>query len=95
LSKLVFTNVGTVGKPYRGVISRVRTLLREVATFVQDSPGSKAAVQASTAVLVNSLGTSTVLMNGKALTGVTPTGTFVTTVTFTVAGGAITAIALS
>lgn len=39
--------------------------------------------------------TQTVVVNGETLTGVTPTGVYATTVTFTVAGGAITAIALS
>jgi len=37
----------------------------------------------------------TIVANGEVLTGVTPTGTFATTVTFTVANGAITAIALA
>jgi hypothetical protein len=39
--------------------------------------------------------TSTLVNTGQTLTGVTPTGTFTTTVTFTVAGGVISAIALS
>jgi hypothetical protein len=39
--------------------------------------------------------TAALITSGQALTGVTPTGTFTTTVTFTVAGGVITAIALS
>ena len=37
----------------------------------------------------------TIVTNGETLTGVTPSGTFNTTVTFTVANGAITGIALS
>jgi hypothetical protein len=40
-------------------------------------------------------GSAAIITNSQALTGVTPTGTFVTTVTFTVSGGLITAIALS
>lgn len=39
--------------------------------------------------------TSTVVTNGQDLTGVTPSGTYTDTVTFTVAGGVITAIVLS
>ena len=39
--------------------------------------------------------TQTVVVNGQALTGVAPTGTYTSRVTFTVASGAITAIALS
>jgi len=37
----------------------------------------------------------TLVLDGETLTGVTPTGTYATTVTFTVVSGAITAIALS
>jgi hypothetical protein len=39
--------------------------------------------------------TSTVVVNGQELTGVTPSGTYVSNVKFTVSNGAITAIALS
>lgn len=39
--------------------------------------------------------TATVVTNGQQLTGVTPSGTYVSKVTFTVAGGVITGIALS
>lgn len=39
--------------------------------------------------------TKTVVTNGQALNGVAPTGTYTNTVTFTVAGGVITAIVLS
>ena len=48
--------------------------------------------------LVNSLITtldSAVVTDGETLTGVTPTGTFSTTVTFSVSSGAITGISLS
>jgi len=38
---------------------------------------------------------STLVTNGEELTGVTPSGTYTSKVTFTVAAGAITAIALS
>jgi len=40
-------------------------------------------------------GTITTVETGKALTGVTPSGSYTNTVTFTVANGAITAIVLS
>lgn len=40
-------------------------------------------------------GTKTVVTSGQQLSGVTPTGTYVSKVTFTVAGGVITAITLS
>ena len=40
-------------------------------------------------------GTKTVVTSGQQLSGVTPTGTYVSKVTFTVVGGAITAIVLS
>ncbi len=39
--------------------------------------------------------TQTVVSSGQELTGVTPSGSYVDTVTFTVAGGVITAIVLS
>lgn len=39
--------------------------------------------------------TQTIVVNGETLTGVAPTGTYTNTVTFTVANGVITAIALS
>lgn len=39
--------------------------------------------------------TQTVVSSGQALTGVTPSGIYTNTVTFTVAGGVITAIVLS
>lgn len=71
-------------------------------------PGTMNAAQitetdAALTALVNALaaadavasGTVYTLKSGFALTGVTPSGTFSTTVTFTVANGAITAIALS
>lgn len=44
---------------------------------------------------VSAPATAALITSGQALTGVTPTGTFATTVTFTVANGVITAIALS
>ena len=40
-------------------------------------------------------GTKTVVISGQGLTGVTPSGVYVSKVTFTVVGGAITAIVLS
>lgn len=40
-------------------------------------------------------GTKTVVTSGQQLSGVAPTGTYVSKVTFTVAGGVITAITLS
>lgn len=40
-------------------------------------------------------GTQTIVSHNQALTGVAPTGTYTNTVTFTVAGGVITGIALS
>lgn len=40
-------------------------------------------------------GTKTVVTSGQQLTGVTPSGTYVSKVTFTVVGGIITAIVLS
>ncbi len=40
-------------------------------------------------------GTKTVVTSGQQLSGVTPSGTYVSKVTFTVVGGAITAIVLS
>lgn len=69
---------------------------------VVNSAGSKtvvgdAAVNEATGVLtqVTLPATAALITSAQALTGVTPTGTFTTTVTFTVAGGVITAIALS
>lgn len=69
---------------------------------VKNSAGSKtvvgdAVVNEATGVLtqVDLPATAAMITSGQALTGVAPTGTFTTTVTFTVAGGVITAIALS
>lgn len=44
---------------------------------------------------VTMVASGTIVTNGQALTGVTPTGSFVTTVTFAVAGGLITGVTLS
>lgn len=46
-------------------------------------------------VSVNLPATAALITTGQALTGVTPSGAFLTTVTFTVAAGVITAIVLS
>lgn len=68
---------------------------------VKNSAGSKtvtgARVDVAAGVIedVNLPATAALITSAQALTGVTPTGTFVTTVTFTVANGVITAIALS
>lgn len=69
---------------------------------VKNSAGTKtvtgdAVVNEATGVLtqVDLPATAAIITSAQALTGVTPTGSFVTTVTFTVAGGVITAIALS
>lgn len=54
-----------------------------------------AVLTGSTLTRVAAPATAAIITSGQALTGVTPTGTFATTVTFTVANGVITAIALS
>lgn len=68
---------------------------------LQNSTGSVAGgaavvtVAAGVPTNVRAPATTAVVPTGTALTGVTPTGTYTNTVTFTVAGGVITAIALS
>lgn len=69
---------------------------------VKNSAGTKTVVgdavyNEATGVLtqVDLPATAAMITSAQALTGVTPTGTFITTVTFTVAGGVITAIVLS
>lgn len=54
-----------------------------------------AVVAASTLTRVSLPATAAIITSTQALTGVTPSGTYTNTVTFTVAGGVITAIALS
>ena len=95
MSKIVFPAPTAARKPYRGFYSRLRDALREAASQTQDSPASKAGVVGQINALFKFFGTTTAVSTAQTLTGVTPTGTYVTTVTFTVAGGVITAIALS
>ena len=52
-------------------------------------------MQAALAAVGGTGTTTTIVSTGQQLTGVTPTGTYASKVTFTVANGAITAIALS
>lgn len=59
-----------------------------------DSPAT-AVVSGAVITGVRLAATKTIVTSGQALTGVTPTGTFTTTVTFTVAAGLITGIVLS
>jgi hypothetical protein len=85
-----------VGAPYRGFVDKLRNWLREAGTQTQKNPGSKTAILAQIKAFVAAVaGTSTVITTAQTLTGVAPTGVFATTVTFTVAGGVITAITLS
>lgn len=59
-----------------------------------DSPAT-ASVSANTLNNVRLAATKTIVTSGQALTGVTPSGTYTNTVTFTVTDGLITAIVLS
>lgn len=54
-----------------------------------------AVVTAGALTRVSAPATAAIVTSAQTLTGVTPTGTYATTVTFTVANGVITAIALS
>nr|UVX49299.1 MAG: hypothetical protein [Bacteriophage sp.] len=51
--------------------------------------------QAALAAIGGGTSTTTIVSNGQQLTGVTPSGTYASKVTFTVANGVITAIAMS
>lgn len=68
------------------------TLRAEVKAAADEAIAAATAVGGEGAELP---ATQTVVSSGQALTGVTPSGTYTDTVTFTVAGGVITAIALS
>ena len=77
---------------------RVQQALHKFAqgTVTETTAYSEFSVELNT--LLNNLVTTldgTIVNDGDTLTGVTPTGTFNTTVTFTVTSGAITGIALS
>lgn len=54
-----------------------------------------AVVTAGTLTRISAPATAAIVTSSQTLTGVTPTGTYTNTVTFTVANGVITAIALS
>ena len=80
----------------------VSTLIQGALVTVRNSTGAKsvpsAVAQVNASGVLTSVdlpATAAPITSGQALTGVTPTGTFTTTVTFTVAGGVITAIVLS
>ena len=91
MSKLTFP---AVAAPYRGFVDKLRNWMRETATFVQDSPASRAEVVSQIGAFVNDE-TTTIVSSAQVLTGVAPSGTYTTSVTFTVANGAITAIVLA
>lgn len=88
---------------YRFNISNLRMRLDEVYDWLRKSPKAKTEVQNQIKTfavkaglnLNASSGTQAVVSNAQELTGVAPTGTYISKVTFTVAGGAITAIVLS
>jgi len=103
MAKLVFPGVGA---PYRGFIGEVRGWVNRIATYHDRQSGATANLVATLRPLMTKLGvtftsdlpaTSKVVANGSTQTGVTMTGTAGAgkTATFTVAGGAITAIAFT
>ena len=78
----------------------------DIALATEDNAAARAEVKAvadaaiTAATAIGGSGapapaTETRVTNGQELTGVTPTGTYISKVTFTVAGGVITAITLS
>lgn len=82
--------------------SGTTTLVTTGATVaVKNSAGSKTVSGATVDVAAGALedvnlpATAALITSAQALTGVTPSGTYTNTVTFTVAAGVITAIALS
>lgn len=92
-----------VNDAYRLNISKLRTELDKVFDWTLRSPGAKADIAQTLVTFALAAGldlgaalpaTQTIVANG-ATSAVEPTGTFTTTTTFTVAGGAITAITLS
>lgn len=86
---------GSTGIPSTSaVVANGSTVNVENSAGNLDSPGT-VTVAASTVTNVRLAAAKTIVTSGQALTGVTPTGTFTTTVTFTVANGVITGIALS
>lgn len=97
---ITVNTTSTVISTLRGKL--IKTLAAAEAELLVRNPALLDELNAEVAALLkyvddNTLnsGTITTVETGKALTGVTPSGTFATTVTFTVANGAITAIALS
>lgn len=89
------TVAGASGLPATSaVVANGATVNVENSAGNLDSPAT--AVVAGSAISgVRLAATKTIVTSGQALTGVTPTGTFATTVTFTVAAGLITGIVLS
>lgn len=90
-----------VGKPYRGFIGEVRGWFNRIASFTDNSEDSKSVLNTQIAVLAAKTGyetalpaTQTKISNGQQLV-VPVTGTYATKATVTVAGGVVTAIALS
>lgn len=91
-----------IGKPYRGFITKMRQCLDEVYDFTAHSPKAKPAVRAQIEAFATAAGlpaatlpaTAQRINSGQVVTPVVVTGTG-TTATFTVAGGKVTAIALS
>jgi hypothetical protein len=87
----------------RGVISEFRSYMQKIASWyekgvvasgvganVQDRTDIAATLSPLVALIDRGL-----LVNGQVLTGVAPTGTYTSAVTFTVTNGLITAIVLS
>lgn len=98
MAKLVYP---AVGKPYRGFVGEVRGWFNRIASYVEDQPGATTALNTQIEVLGAKTGFETTLpattakvTNGQQLV-IPVTGTYATTVTLTVAGGAVTAAVLS
>ena len=90
-----------VGKPYRGFISKLRQCLDEVYDFGLHSPKAKPLIREQFEAFATAAGVAATLPataqridSGQVVTPVVVTGTG-TKATFTVAGGKVTAIALS
>lgn len=79
MSRLVFPSVGA---PYRGFVGEVRGWFQRIASSVEKSPGSAAAINTQIAVLAAATGyqtalpaTQAIVTNNQKITGVTGTGT--------------------
>ena len=102
MSKKIAYPTPTTGKQHAALITRLRQVLDEVAAKLDISPSAAADVGQQIGAFAQNYGiaiatgpTSVLVSNGAKLSPVTVTGTSGTFVTFTVAGGTITAIARS